>query len=83
MTDQLSLLSVNVLNTFSHSPQGRRAQPEGAGDYIIVVISVLIVIAALYLCIKYLFRPEETRDSHIKNIIFDDKEHEKREGDTR
>jgi hypothetical protein len=80
MTDQLSLFCISVLNTFSRSPEGRRAQPTGTGDYIIVVLSVLVVLVAFYLCVKYFLRPGGKRDDHIKNMIFDD-DPSNREGD--
>lgn len=80
MTDQLFLLCISVLNSFSHSPEGRRADPTGVVDYIIVIISVLIVIVSLYLCVTYLLSPEEEHDSHIKNSIFDDDTPAKRGG---
>jgi cbb3-type cytochrome oxidase subunit 3 len=72
MTDRLSLFCLNGLNTFSSSAEGRGAQPTGTGDYIIVIISVLVVLVAFYLCVKYFFRPGEKQDNHIKNMIFDD-----------
>jgi hypothetical protein len=42
------------------------SSPEGFWDYAIVVGMILIVIAALYLTIKWLIKPNENNKEHIK-----------------
>lgn len=48
------------------------ATPGGIGDYIIVAIAVLILIAAVVLCIKFFLKPGETEKNHIKRVVLDD-----------
>lgn len=68
-----------VINRLHHS--GREfsgminqhaATPGGIGDYIIVAIAVLILIAAVVLCIKFFLKPGETEKNHIKRVVLDD-----------
>ena len=57
---------------FSWSSHGHIAAPEGIGDVIIVAMSVIAVVLALFLCVKYFLLPKEKEDSHIKKRILDD-----------
>ena len=44
--------------------------PESQWDYVIVWITVIVAVFTLYYSIKWLIRPGERSDSHIKQIIF-------------
>lgn len=48
------------------------AAPGGIGDYIIVAIAVLILIATVVLCIKFFLKPGERGKDHIKHVVLDD-----------
>ncbi|MCO5233355.1 MAG: hypothetical protein LC105_00420 [Chitinophagales bacterium] len=43
--------------------------PQGDTDYIIIWSAIFIVLATLYLSVKYLVNPKETAPDHIKNIV--------------
>ncbi|MCO5229530.1 MAG: hypothetical protein M9958_00100 [Chitinophagales bacterium] len=45
------------------------AGPQGETDYIIIWSAVFIVLATLYLSVKFLVNPKETEPDHIKNIV--------------
>jgi len=45
------------------------AGPEGKWDYVIVWIAVAIVLATLFFSVKWLIRPGEKSDHHIKRFI--------------
>jgi hypothetical protein len=64
--------SAQVTLGFSWSSHGHTAAPEGIADLIIVAISVIVVVLALFLCVKYFFFPKEKDDTHIKKRILDD-----------
>ena len=64
--------SAQVALGFSWSQHDHTAAPEGVGDFIIVAISVIAVVLALFLCVKYFFLPKEKEDTHIKKRILDD-----------
>ncbi len=57
---------------FSKSARGRIASPQGAPDYIIVAVSVLIVLISLFLLIKFFVQPKENDENHIKRKILKD-----------
>lgn len=46
--------------------------PTGFLDYVIMVAAALVVLATIYLCIKYLFKPEKNCPDHIKNIVLNE-----------
>lgn len=43
--------------------------PQGDSDYIIVWSAVIIVLATLFLSIKWIFKPGEKSEKHIKRLI--------------
>jgi len=45
--------------------------PEGNMDYIIMGVALLIVGYTLVMSIKYLVKPKERSQHHIKNIVLD------------
>ncbi|MBS1586666.1 MAG: hypothetical protein JSS82_14115 [Bacteroidetes bacterium] len=45
------------------------AGPESKWDYVIVWIAIIIVAATLFFSIKWLIRPGERSDRHIKRFI--------------
>lgn len=45
------------------------AGPDGNLDYVIVAIVVLIVLFTLFFSVKWLIRPGEQSQSHIKRLI--------------
>lgn len=45
------------------------AGPEGKFDYLIVWITVVIVLTTLFFSVKWLIRPGEKSDNHIKRFI--------------
>lgn len=45
------------------------AGPSGTIDYIIIFTASVIVLFTLYLCFKYLIKPQEKDPGHIKNIV--------------
>jgi len=45
------------------------AGPSGTIDYIIIFTASIIVLFTLYLCFKYLIKPQENDPEHIKNIV--------------
>ena len=47
--------------------------PQGNVDYIIMVIAIIIVGYTLIMSIKYLARPKETENNHVKNLVVGDK----------
>ena len=45
------------------------AGPDGNWDYVIVAIVVIIVLFTLFFSVKWLIRPGEQSQSHIKRLI--------------
>ncbi len=45
--------------------------PDGNWDYVIITIAVVIVLLTLFYAIKWLIKPGENEDNHIKQIIFE------------
>ncbi|MFT3903479.1 MAG: hypothetical protein QM727_09910 [Niabella sp.] len=45
------------------------AGPQSQWDYLIVWIAVVIVLATLFFSVKWLIRPGEKSDTHIKRFI--------------
>ena len=43
--------------------------PSGPLDYIIIWVGLIIVLATLFMSVKYLIRPKENNPDHIKNIV--------------
>ncbi len=43
--------------------------PDGNGDYVIIAIAVIIVLFTLFYSVKWLIKPGEKAESHIKQII--------------
>lgn len=43
--------------------------PDSQWDYAIVSITVIIVIFTLFYSLKWIFRPGEKSENHIKNLI--------------
>jgi len=43
--------------------------PQGNLDYVIITIAALIVLITLFYSVKWLIRPGEQADGHIKQII--------------
>ena len=62
----------SVAEGFPASSHDHAAAAEGIGDFLIAAISIIIVVAAFLLCIKYLLFPKEKEDTHIKKRILDD-----------
>ena len=52
---------------FENITQG--AGPSGTLDYIIIWVGVIIVVATLFLSVKYLIKPKENNPDHIKYIV--------------
>ena len=48
------------------------AGPDGKFDYIIIWIMVAITMATLYYSVKWLIRPGEKSNAHIKRLILND-----------
>jgi hypothetical protein len=71
--------SAQVALGFSWSMHDHTAAPEGVGDLIIVAISVIVVVLALFLCVKYFLLPKEKEDTHIKKRVLDDEVRDDRE----
>jgi hypothetical protein len=68
----VSQMLVEVSQEFSRSPRGRVAAPTGIWDHIIVFASVVVVLAALYLCVRFFLLPREKDRDHIKHKILSD-----------
>ncbi|MEO8415886.1 MAG: hypothetical protein ABI472_19655 [Ginsengibacter sp.] len=45
------------------------AGPDGNWDYVIVTISVIIVLITLFLSVKWMIKPGEQSQSHIKRLV--------------
>ncbi|MDQ2863507.1 MAG: hypothetical protein M3R50_07670 [Bacteroidota bacterium] len=45
------------------------AGPDGNWDYVIVTISVIIVLFTLFFSVKWMIRPGEQSQSHIKRLV--------------
>jgi len=43
--------------------------PDSQWDYVIIAITVLIVLLSLFYSVKWILRPGEKSESHIKNLI--------------
>ena len=54
----------SVLKGISHG-----AGPESRWDYLIVWITVVIVLLTLFFSVKWIIRPGEKSDAHIKRMI--------------
>lgn len=48
------------------------AGPESRWDYVIVWVTVAIVLGTVFFSVKWLIRPGETSDRHIKRFILND-----------
>jgi len=79
MINAASVVAAQVALEFSWSSHDHTATPTGIGDLIIVAISVIAVVLALFLCIKYFIAPREREDTHIKRRILDDNVSDERE----
>lgn len=71
----IAMLLQPVCHTLAHAAES--TEGHGIIDYVIVGIGVLVVVAVLILTIKYLLRPGEKSQQHIKRRILDDE----RQGD--
>lgn len=47
------------------------AGPQSQWDYVIVWVGVLVVLLTLFYSVKWLMRPDERSDTHIKHLIID------------
>lgn len=47
------------------------AGPDSRWDYLIVGVTTAVVLATMYYSIKWLIKPGEQSNTHIKRIIFD------------
>jgi len=56
-----------VLKSITHG-----AGPESRWDYVIVWVTVAIVLGTFFFSVKWLIRPGETSDRHIKRFILND-----------
>lgn len=45
------------------------AGPDGNWDYVIVTISVIIVLITLFFSVKWVIKPGEQSQSHIKRLV--------------
>ncbi len=72
-------ISGQVAQEFSQLQHEHMAAPEGIRHYLIGTISVIIVVLVLFFCIKYLLRPNEKGERHVKKRILDDEIHTERE----
>jgi len=52
------------------------AGPESKWDYVIVAIIFVISLLTLFYAIKWLIKPGEKQDNHIKRLILKQEEHE-------
>ncbi len=75
----LAYISGQVAQEFSQLQHEHMAAPEGIRNYLIGTISGIIVLVVLIICIKYLLRPNEKEEKHIKKRILDDEIHTGRE----
>ncbi|GGF50613.1 hypothetical protein GCM10011339_43950 [Echinicola rosea] len=46
--------------------------PQGQVDYIITAVALILVILALAFSLKFLIKPGEKSEKHIKNLILED-----------
>jgi len=53
-----------IIRAISHGPG-----PDSRWDYLIALLFVLITVATAWYAIKYLIRPGETENNHIKRSI--------------
>ncbi|GAA4792478.1 hypothetical protein GCM10023231_20800 [Olivibacter ginsenosidimutans] len=53
------------------------AGPESNWDYIIVWVTVAIVLVTLFFSIKWLIKPGERSEHHIKRFILNNENHER------
>ena len=74
MIRDLFYTSLQTSQAFSESPHGRMgtATPTGPWDYVLVIVSIVVVLVSLYLCLKYFLCPKETEEDHIKKRILAD-----------
>lgn len=54
---------------FAASPEGREVAASGPLDWILLGLATVAVVVAVYLCIRYLLRPGEDSEDHIKREI--------------
>lgn len=57
---------------FAQNTTGRHATPVGVFDYLVVAVSVIVVLVAFGLLVKYFLRPEGPDNEHIKTRILKD-----------
>lgn len=72
MDSAVSRILAEAPQKFSQSPQGRMAAPTGIWDHMIVLASVVLVLIAVYLCIRFFLSPSEEDRGHIKHRILND-----------
>jgi|SRR5699024_30581 len=85
----LTSILLLLINTFAWAcPVCERQQPKllrgiihGAGpehqwDYIIIIAVAIITIATLFFSVKWLIKPGEKSDKHIKRMVLDQDEYE-------
>lgn len=48
------------------------AGPKGSMDWVILAAATIVVLATVYLCVKYLAKPEKNCPDHIKNIVLNE-----------
>jgi len=63
---------IKIEQSFSLSPHGRMSGPTGAWEYIIVIASIIIVLVAACLCVRFFLLPREKEPDHIKKRVLDD-----------
>ena len=75
----LSLVIQNILSIVLFILQHENMQPvkKDFWFYLVYVVSILIVLLAVILTIKYLLNPKEESENHIKRIILQDEEENK------
>lgn len=54
---------------FARSPEGREAASSGPVDWFLVALAAVAVAAAFVLCARYLVRPGEESEDHIKRRV--------------
>lgn len=75
----LNLIFQNILFIVLVILQHENMQPVNKDFwfYLVYVVSILIVLLAVILTIKYLLNPKEESENHIKRIILQDEEENK------
>ncbi|HRN26422.1 MAG: hypothetical protein IT276_07725 [Ignavibacteriaceae bacterium] len=74
------LIFKNILASISILLQHQNMQPvdKNFWFYFIYAVSILIVLLITILTIKYLINPKERSENHIKRIILNDREENKK-----